>query len=402
MTTPFDDDSNEVVPENQIGALESISRAEIDMSIATARKFPRNVIAVKKEMLAIATMDKETAEACFYALPRGGKDIEGPSVRLAEIAVTSYGNMRTGARTIQTVTDGPNPYVVVQGVAMDLEKNIQVSIEKRRRITKKKSKNTIDEDDINLAVNACAAIAFRDAVFKIVPLAIVKPVFQAARKVAIGDASTLKDKRAAWLAYFQKMGVQPADVLAKLELASADEISLDDIGTLIGLKNAIREGTMSVDEAFPSVSKTATAAKPPQQGKQPAKTAPVTQPETTTQTQTAPDKAVMDPTPGAETTLPPGEAEQGTSEGSETSNPDDGDLAPQEAFKPNPNETEELQNVRFLMHRAGVKESQVMAFARKNSMAKPDQKLSDLSGAKLKTIASSWPNKVAEIKAIKE
>lgn len=124
---------------------------------------------------------------------------------------------------------------------------------------------------------------------------------------------------------------------------------------------------------------------------QPA-TAVNTDPDATTTAQEDPPQTATDAT---------GEAE-GTSEGSETSNPDDGDLAPQEAFKPNPNETEELQNVRFLMHRAGVKESQVMAFARKNSMAKPEQKLSDLSGAKLKTIASSWPNKVAEIKAIKE
>ena len=81
--------------------------------------------------------------------------------------------------------------------------------------------------------------------------------------------------------------------------------------------------------------------------------------------------------------------------------PDDGDLGPQEPFKANPAETDELQSVRLLMHRAGVKESQVIAWCKKNSMAKDNQNaLGELSTAKLKTILSAWTNKLAEIKAI--
>jgi hypothetical protein len=234
-------------------AIESISRAEIDVAIATARKFPRQLSVVKQKMLSFATLDQETAESCFYTLPRGGKNIQGPSVRLAEIAVSTYGNLRAGTRILETVTDGPNPHVTVQAVAMDLENNIQVSIEKRRRITKKKSKDTIDEDDINLAANAGSAIAFRDAVFKVVPMALIKSVYDQVKKVAVGDAKTLSDRRARCVETFGKMGVSKDRLLAKLEQKSLEDVTLENVETLLGLHNAIKDGEVSIDEAFPEI-----------------------------------------------------------------------------------------------------------------------------------------------------
>ena len=136
---------------------------------------------------------KRPPRACFYSLPRGGKNIQGPSIRLAEIAFSCYGNIRAGTRIIETVVDGASPYVAIQAVCHDLQKNIAVMIEKRRRIVGKKTKGgIIDEDDINLAANAGSAIAFRDAMFKVIPGILLRPVYEAAKKVAIGDAKTLE------------------------------------------------------------------------------------------------------------------------------------------------------------------------------------------------------------------
>lgn len=280
----------------QPAAVESITRGEIDIAINTARRFPRQPAVVRTKMMSLATMDQESAEACFYTLPRGGKNIQGPSIRLAEIAVSCYQNLRVGTRIIQTVSQGENPHVVIQAVCFDLENNSCVTIEKRRRIIGKKSKGgVIDEDDINLATNACSAIAFRDSVFKIVPLILVKPVFEAAKKVAIGDAKTLVDRRAKCLDTFAKMGIAKERVLAKLERKSIDEIVLDDIEVLLGLHNAIRENEISPDEAFPAIAKAATQQPPTP----PAPTPPVPTPATTT-TQPPPDPAATS-TPISET-----------------------------------------------------------------------------------------------------
>jgi hypothetical protein len=240
-------------------ALTAISRAEIDMQIATAKRYPRNLMRVKTQMLSIATMDQETAEACFYSLPRGGKNIEGPSVRMAEIALSAYGNVKAGTR-ILSVHTGENPHAVVQAVVLDLENNVGYSVEKRRRIVgKKKNDGRPDEDDINLAVNAGSAIAFRDAVFKVVPGALVKSVFDAAKKVAVGDLKSLSATRARIIERLQKYGATTDRILAKLGLQKVEEINLEHVEILMGLGTALKDGHASLEEAFPPLTPTGTA-----------------------------------------------------------------------------------------------------------------------------------------------
>lgn len=236
----------------QVGAVEAVTRGEIDIAISTARKYPRQPAVVKSEMLSYATLDEETAAACFYNLPRGGKNIQGPSVRLAEIAVTAFGNLRVGCRVMQTVTQGDHPHVIVQAVCMDMQKNVAVTIEKRRRIIGKKSAGgAISDDDINLAVNSCTAIAYRDCVFKIVPLSLIKPVYEQCKKVAVGDAKSLVDRRGKCLETFAKMGVSQERVLVRLDKKKVEEITLDDIETLIGIHTTIKEGEETIEAIFP-------------------------------------------------------------------------------------------------------------------------------------------------------
>jgi hypothetical protein len=241
-------------------AVEAIERANTDIQIATAKKYPRVLSKVKADMLTFATLDEETAESCFYTLPRGGKEIQGPSVRLAEIAVWAYGNLRAGARPIHVQAHGDNPHVVVQAVAHDLERNTLITIEKRRRILKKRGRETVDEDDIMLAVNACASIAFRDAVFKVVPLSLIKPVYEAARKVAIGDASSLASKRAKVIDRLKKMGATEDRILAAVGARTIEDIDGDKLGTLIGIGTALKEGEIKLEEAFPAPVKMAEVA----------------------------------------------------------------------------------------------------------------------------------------------
>tara|TARA_Y100000310_G_scaffold300133_1_gene335560 strand:- start:94 stop:909 length:816 start_codon:yes stop_codon:yes gene_type:complete len=227
-------------------ALEAIERAQIDMQIATARKYPRALSEVKNRMLGFATLDEETAAACFYTLPRDGKTIQGPSVRLAEIAVASYQNIRAGARVI--ANDGKN--ITAQGVCHDLENNVAVSVEVKRRITSKMGR-TFSDDMQTVTGNAACAAAFRNAVFKVVPGALIKPVYEQAMKVAQGDATTLGQRRDKALEAFQKMGIQPEQILERLERDAVEDITLKDLQTLIGLHTAIKDGDTSLDESFP-------------------------------------------------------------------------------------------------------------------------------------------------------
>ncbi len=246
MTSKKEEEITELdVEVMSVPALDSITRAEIDVQIATAHQFPRSFKKFKQDALALATLDKETAGKCFYKLPRGGKIIEGPSVRLAEIVGSSWGNMRYGARIVSEDKD----FIVAQGVAHDLEKNVSSSIEVRRRITTKKGKR-YDADMITVTANAACSIALRNAIFKVIPMALTNDIYKQAKKCAIGNASTLVERRTGALEYFSKMGVFEDRILATLNKKGIEDIGLEELETLTGFKTAIADGDITVDKGF--------------------------------------------------------------------------------------------------------------------------------------------------------
>ena len=87
---------DEIIEVKQAEMLQAINRSEVDMQIATAKQYPRDLPTVLNKIETYATMDTETAEDCFYALRRQGADgeaqaIEGLSVRMAEIIASAWG-----------------------------------------------------------------------------------------------------------------------------------------------------------------------------------------------------------------------------------------------------------------------------------------------------------------------
>ena len=71
-------------------ALSLITKAEIDMQISTAKAFPRSLKNFMDKATSMVTLSEEIAESCIYSLPRGGKNREGVSVRLAEIVSATF------------------------------------------------------------------------------------------------------------------------------------------------------------------------------------------------------------------------------------------------------------------------------------------------------------------------
>jgi len=244
---PAEEEALDIVPQ---GTLQAITRAEIDVQISTAKQYPRSVAKFLKHATSMATMNEEIAASCFYDLPRSGKRITGPSVRLAEICATAWGNIRYGARVI--ADDGRQ--ITAQGMAHDLESNVAGTIETKRRVTDRKGRRFSD-DMVVVTGNAACSIAKRNAILGVIPRAYVNEVERAARQIAIGDAKTLVARRADMVAYFQKMGIEAEQVFAAVEKAGIEDIGLDELAHLKGLATAIKDGEISVDEAFPPLPK---------------------------------------------------------------------------------------------------------------------------------------------------
>lgn len=236
----------------QNDALASIERAQVDVQIATARKYPRTLSKVKERMLSFATLDEETASSCFFTLParKGGDDkpIQGPSIRMAEIALASYQHIKAGSRIIND--DGK--FLTAQAVVHDLENNVAVSIEVRRRVTGK-SGNRFSDDMIAVTGNAACSIALRNAVFRVVPRALITPVYEAAKRVAVGDVKSLTSKRAQIIGRLKQMGAKDANILAAVGAEKIEDIDLAKLEVLIGLGTAIKDGETTLETAFPGV-----------------------------------------------------------------------------------------------------------------------------------------------------
>ena len=240
---------NEIIEIKQAEVLQAINRSEVDMQIATAKQYPRHLPTVLNQIATLATLDAETAEDCFYILRRkgegGGNTIEGLSVRMAEIIAGAWGNLRVQTRIIGN--DGKT--ITAQGVCHDLETNVAVSVEVKRRITDRNGR-TYSEDMQVVTGNAASAIAFRNAVLKVVPKAVTKRVIADVKQVAMGQALDLETSRQRMVDYFGKLGVTEELLLEYLELKKREEIDKERVFELRALANAIKEGITTVQEAF--------------------------------------------------------------------------------------------------------------------------------------------------------
>ena len=226
-------------------SLAALNRSEIDMQVSTAKAYPREINKVLNEIVTYATIDQETAVECFYSLPRAGSRIEGLSVRMAEVFAGAWGNLRAQSRII--ANDGKT--ITAQGVCYDVEKNVAISVEVKRRITDRNGR-TLNEDMQTVIGNAASSIAFRNAVFKVIPKSVTKKAVEQIKQVAIGKAKDLTTMRTNMIAWYNQLGVPQDELLKFMNVASVDEITNEMVFELRGLGNAIKEGDTTIEEAI--------------------------------------------------------------------------------------------------------------------------------------------------------
>lgn len=231
-------------------------RASIDMQIVTAKQYPRSISQFKQRAISYATIDEETAESCIYRRPVGkdknGKQVfaEGMSVRMAEICGSCYGNLRVAARVVEQT----DKYVKVQGVAHDLETNFYATTEVVESIVDKYGK-TYSERMIVVIIKAALAKARRDAIFMVMPRALAKPIEQAVRNLLYGDAKSLSKRRSVAEQWIKKLGIDEQRVFDALEVGGIEDMTDKHLEMLTGIRTAIKDGEVSIDEAFPVVKK---------------------------------------------------------------------------------------------------------------------------------------------------
>jgi len=230
----------------QMVQVDAIERANIDSQISTAKQYPRDIRRSIDNSIVIATMNEETAQSCGYALPRGEKIITGPSVHLAKIMVSNWGNIRTEAKVVQ-ITD---KHVISRGTCWDLETNVASAFEVRRNIIDSKGRRFSD-DMITVTGNAANSIAYRNSVFAVIPQAITNRVYEAAQRLITGDLSDadkiLKKRTLIINSFKNDYAITEEEVLKLCGRQTVNQININEISTLIGILQSLKDGDASVD-----------------------------------------------------------------------------------------------------------------------------------------------------------
>jgi len=245
-------------------ALEAMERANIDVQIATAQKYKRNLTTFYAQAKQMVGMDRKTAQSCIYRRPvgrdEGGqqKMVSGPSIRLAEIVASAYHNIRVAS----IVTEFAERHVKAVGYCHDLENNVATQIEVVTSTVQRNGQPYSERQRVVMAA-AASSKARRGAIFGVVPISLCTPIIEYAMEVTVGDKRTMEEHREGLQQWIKGLGIDSKRVFAAIGVKGLADVGAEAFIELVGIKTAIEDGDTTAEEAFPPVpSKRSTEAVP--------------------------------------------------------------------------------------------------------------------------------------------
>ena len=119
-TNPFDSGATNESQLTGAVMVESQAMATVQAMVLMAKKFPRDEAGAMNKILDDCTRVSLAQEA-IYQFPRGGQQVTGPSIRLAEVLAKNWGNIEYGI--IELTSDGGRSQVMAY--CWDLETNVR-------------------------------------------------------------------------------------------------------------------------------------------------------------------------------------------------------------------------------------------------------------------------------------
>jgi hypothetical protein len=230
------------------GAMELREKSRFESLLQYAQMTPRSITRFLERATEMVTANEDVAAGCNYSVPRAGKRIPGPSVRLAEIAASTWGNISVEVE--DAGQDGK--FVYAKGKVLDLETLTGLSVEVSRRITDKNGRQYSD-DMIQTTKAAARSFAYREAVFKVVPKAYINQLHAAAIAVTTGGVKSIAERRDIAMKLLAQFGVTDERVFAMLGIEGIDEMGEDELVALRSEVQRIREREVTPEEAFPEL-----------------------------------------------------------------------------------------------------------------------------------------------------
>ena len=149
---------------------------EVQARMVVAKKFPRDEAAAMNRILK-SCQRTTLAESAMYSYPRGGQEVTGPSIRLAECLAQNWGNIEFG----YTELERKQGESTIEAYAWDLETNTRQSkvfTVKHQRDKKGGSQELTESRDIYELIANQASRRVRSCVLAIIPGDVIDAAIQ--------------------------------------------------------------------------------------------------------------------------------------------------------------------------------------------------------------------------------
>lgn len=221
---------------------------EVQAAMIAAKRFPRD------EMRAIdrikATCQRPTLAAqAVYRYPKGGSNVSGPSIRLAEALAQNWGNIDTGIIELENNRGAST----MMAYAWDLETNTRVTkifTVEHKRDTKQGSKALTDGRDIYEATANFGARRQRACILSIIPGDVVDMAVEACKTtVASSDQRPVDEILHELLKAFKGIKVTK-EQLEKYFDKQLTVMTKEDLVDLRAVYKAIKDGQSKPEDYF--------------------------------------------------------------------------------------------------------------------------------------------------------
>lgn len=221
--------------------------AEVQAAMMIARANPRDPIAAMDRILNACTRPT-LADAAVYTYSRGGSDISGPSIRLAEVLAQNWGNMQFGIREL----DQRGGESTVQAFAWDVETNTRREVTfqvPHIRHTKKGATRLEDPRDIYELVANTGARRLRACILAVIPGDVTEAAVNQCELTMKAKADTSPEAQKKLVEAFAAFGVTKDQIETRIQ-RHLDAIQPAQVVALKKVYASLRDGMSTAADWF--------------------------------------------------------------------------------------------------------------------------------------------------------
>lgn len=249
LTTDYGFSAPAVVESSRdlIAVEQSRAQHEVQAAFVIAQRFPRDESAAFSRIM--KSCDRPfLAEQAMYAYPKGGKVINGPSIRLAEVLLQNWQNCEAGIKELSQ----SNGVSVAEAFAIDYQTNTRIS--KTFHVphsigTKNGPKKLTDPRDIYELVANQGARRMRACILSIIPGDIAEAAVERSKQTLVKGKEPIADRIRKLVMAFDEVGVKVEHIEKRLG-HKLDATIPEEIVTLGSIFKSIRDGMAGREDFF--------------------------------------------------------------------------------------------------------------------------------------------------------